>query len=232
MKRIVVMALSVALALIVASPVASAQVGQGAKASGKAAELAADWWQWALSKPVEDNPLFGGDPNYSEEQCDGQPVSDTPGKKWFLAGTLDGSEVQRTCTIPVGTQLFFPVVNVVVFPFPEETEEDVLAQANEFINSVLADPKLSMSVTVDGKEVIESKRIVRAEAPLFSGESPLLDPEPYEAVADGLWVTLPPLSKGEHTIHVEVSAPNVDADKDVPGIEGFFQDNTYNLTVQ
>jgi hypothetical protein len=79
MKRIVLMALSVVLALIMASPMVSAQVGQGAKASGKASELAADWWIWALSKPVADNPLVGGDPNYNEEQCDGQPVGEVPG---------------------------------------------------------------------------------------------------------------------------------------------------------
>ena len=232
MKRIVLMALSVVLALVVAAPMASAQVGQGAAASEKAEGLVAAWWQWALSKPVEDNPLFGGDPNYSEEQCDGQPLTDASVKKWFLAGTFSGDEVVRTCTMPVGTQLFFPVANVVVLPFPDETEDEVLTQANEFVNSVLTDSELSMTVKVDGKEIIESKRIVRAEAPLFSGESPLLGPDSYEAVADGLWVTLPPLSKGEHTIHVEVSAPNVDANKDEPGIEGFFQDNTYNLTVQ
>ena len=47
----------------------------------------------------------------------------------------------------------------------------------------------------------------------------------YEGVADGLWVTLPPLSKGEHTIHFEMSAPSV-------GEEGFSQDNTYHLTVE
>ncbi len=231
MKRIMVIALSVLLALVVASPMASAQVGQGAKASGKAAELAADWWIWALTNPVADNPLFGGDPNYNEEQCDGQPVTDTPGKKWFLAGTLDGSEVERTCTMPVGTQLFFPVVNVAVFPFPEETEEEVLAQANEFIDSVLNDPELTMSVTVDGKE-IKSKRLVRAEAPLFSGESPLLDPNSYQAVADGLWAALPPLSKGEHTIHIVVKAPKVDVDPETPGIQEFSQNVTYHLTVQ
>ncbi len=221
MKRIMVMAFGVVLALVVASPMASAQVGQGAAASGKAAELAAEWWQWALSRPVEDNPLFGGDPDYNDEQCDGQPVSDTPGKKWFLAGTFDGSAVERTCTMPVGRQLFFPVVNVAVVPDPGETEEEVLAQANEFIDSVLADPELSMTVSVDGKTV-KAKRLVRAEAPLFTGESPLLDPGSYQAVADGLWAALPPLSKGEHTIHFEISAPSV----------GFSQDNTYHLTVE
>src|SRR5215218_9807470 len=104
MKRAIVMALSVILALVVASPMALGQVGQGAAASGKASELAADWWQWGSSKPVAENPLLGGDPNYTEEQCDGQPVSDTPGKKWFLAGAFGSGAVERTCTMPVGTQ--------------------------------------------------------------------------------------------------------------------------------
>ncbi len=45
MKRILLMVVGVLLALALASPVASAQVGQGAKASGKASELGAAWWQ-------------------------------------------------------------------------------------------------------------------------------------------------------------------------------------------
>ena len=59
MKRIVVMALSVVLALVVAMPMALGQVGQGSKASGTASELAAAWWQWALSEPVAKYPLAG-----------------------------------------------------------------------------------------------------------------------------------------------------------------------------
>jgi hypothetical protein len=228
MRRIVVLALGVLLALALAAPLASAQVGQGAKASGKASELAADWWQWALAEPVATNPLVGsyaGGP-----QCDGRPVSDVPGKKWFLAGSFDGSTVERTCTMPVGTQLFFPVGNYVfLITEPEETEEIAREAANGFIDAVLADPEFSMIVTVDGKEV-KSKRIVRADSPLFSATVPEnnlfsaccgLPAGDYDAVADGLWAALPPLSKGEHTIHFEISAPSL----------GFSQDNTYYLTV-
>lgn len=239
MKRMIVMAVSILLALTLAMPAAFGKAGQDEKAPGATGELVTAWWQWALSKPVEGNPLFGGDPNYSEEQCDGKPLgrpgTGITGDTWFLAGTLDGSEVERTCTVPADTTLFFPLFNVAVFPFPEEGEEDVLAQANAFIDSVLDDPDFGMVVTVDGKAVPKG-RILRAEAPLFSGESPLLGedgttPVSYEAVADGLWVTLPPLTEGEHTIHWEVSAPNVDTDPNTPGAEGFFQNNTYHLTV-
>ena len=227
MRRIIIMALSVVLALSLAMPTALGQVGHGSKASGKAAELAAAWWQWALSEPVATNPLVGsytGGP-----QCDGQPLSDTSGKKWFLAGAFGSGEVERTCTMPVGTQLFFPVGNVIyVNTEPTDTEQVARDYVNKFMNDVLADPDFSMVVTVDGKEV-KSKRIVRAETDLFTVTLPEdnlfssfgVHAGDYDAVADGLWAALPPLPPGEHTIHFEISAPSLD----------FSQDITYHLTV-
>jgi hypothetical protein len=225
-KRIIIMALGVLMALALATSMALAQVGQGAAASGTPEELAAAWTQWAYSKPAADSPLIGS--YKGGAQCDGTPLSPTQGKTWFLAGTSDGSKVTRTCTMPVETQLFFPVVSVVGFPFPNtnETKQTERAAAIAFINAVLADPKFSMLVTVDGK-MVASDRIVRARSgPYFTLTLPeenvvgVLAGE-YEATADGLWVTLPPLPPGKHTIHFEASAPTV----------GFSQNNTYKLTV-
>ena len=232
MKRIIIMALGVLMALALATPMALAQVGQGAAASGTATELAVAWTQWAYSKPVGVSPLIGsyeGGP-----KCDGTPVSPTQGKQWFLAGTSDGSEVVRTCTMPVGTHLFFPVVSVVGFPFPnapDETPETERALAIAYIDEVLAAPDFSMLVTVDGK-MVKSNRIVRAgniSGPFFTLTLPeenvvgVLAGE-YEATANGLWVTLPPLPPGEHTIHFEMSATTTTFGR-------VTQDNTYNLTV-
>ena len=51
-KRTIVMAIGVLLALIVAMPMAVGAVGQGSKkATGKTAKLAAAWTQWAYSQP-------------------------------------------------------------------------------------------------------------------------------------------------------------------------------------
>ena len=47
MKRLVMMALGFILALVLASPVAFAQVEQSAQASTGTSQLAAAWWQWA-----------------------------------------------------------------------------------------------------------------------------------------------------------------------------------------
>ena len=218
MKRVVLIALSVVLALGLASPMALGQVGQGANASGKAGEEVAAWWQWALSKPAAENPLIG---DYSGgPQCDGEPVTDVSGKKWFLGGSLSEEPVVRTCTAPVGTQFFFPVVNNLNIPFPGETEEELLQQVNERLDAQLANA--TWVVTVDGRTVKE-ERLVRAVTGFFTAEVPeggLLDPGSYRLVAAGLWGTLPPLPPGEHIVHFEISGGSFD------------QDITYYLTVE
>jgi len=228
------MALGVLMALALATPMALAGVGQGENAADTPEELAAVWTQWAFSKPVDvDSPLIGsykGGP-----RCDGTPLSPTQGNTWFLAGSFGGgSVVKRTCTMPANTQLFFPVVNWIAFPFaPEETPQNQRKAAIDAMDATLNDPKFRMSVTVDGNEV-NSNQIVRAISPAYFSvtmpEENAFDPlvrggvpgDVYEGwTTDGLWVTLPPLPPGEHTIHFEARARSV----------GVSQDNTYILTV-
>ena len=219
MKRAIVMAIGVLLALIVAVPMAFAQGGQGSKATDKVAESSVDWWKWALSKPEAKSPLTGS--YEGGAKCDGTPVSPTPGNTWFLAGTTTGRKVKRTCTVPVKTELFFPVVNVVFFPFlKDETRHNQRQLAKRFIREVVNAPDFRKSVAVDGKKV-ESERIVRALSPVFSFtvreenifDCPKCKPpvdvpagKYDDASSNGLWVTLPPLSKGKHQIHFEMSA--------------------------
>jgi hypothetical protein len=236
-KRAIVMAISVILALIVALPMAFGQVGKGADASGTAEELAAAWWQWALSKPTADSPLIG---SYSGgAPCDGTPVTPTQGKQWFLAGEwIGGSVVERTCTMPVGTHLFFPVVNVVAFPFAAgEDEANQRELVIKYMNNVLSDPEFGYVVKVDGKEV-KSNRIVSALSPVFTLTLPdrnlfgIPAGEYDHASANGLWVALPPLPPGEHKIHFAMSAPNADGDPVTAGVQHILPQNiTYNLTV-
>ena len=136
----------------------------------------------------------------------------------------------RTCTVPVGTQLFFPVFNNIwINTEPDETAKLAHREARKFTKSMLADPEFSMSVTVDGK-VVKSNRIVRAESPpgLFTVTVPknnlfgaALRAGSYPAAADGFWAAQPPMYRGQHTIHNEMSATK----------EGISQDNTNHQTV-
>jgi hypothetical protein len=233
-RTMLVAALGVLLALAVATPVAWGQAEQqGSTTYGRTGKLAAAWWQWALSKPVAKNPTIG---SYSGgPKCNGRPVSATPGDKqwWFLAGATGGTKprVERTCTMPAGRWLFFPVANYVyINTEPTDNEEVARQAANEYMDSVMSDPDLSIAVSVDGQEVLR-----RADSPLFTVkipehnvfDSPTFDlpAGSYDGVADGLWATVPPLSKGKHTVHFKLSAPNV-------GTEGVTQNNTYHLTVR
>lgn len=237
----IVMAASVLLALSLAMPVAFGQVGTASTASGASQKLVTAWWQWALANHKANNPLFRGDPNYSAKQCDGAPLKNGLDNWWFLAGTLNQRTVVRTCTIPDDKRLFFPAfTTAIIATEPSDTEASMLAQAHDFMKAVRGSRGFKMVVKVDGK-VVPNKNIVRAESPLFSGESLLLSdlgfgdgktPYSYQAVADGRWVRVPALSEGKHRIHWEISAPNADTDPNTAGPEGFFQNNTYRLRVR
>jgi hypothetical protein len=233
-----VAAIGAALALMaLAVPQASAQAGHRSARQERIGELGADWWQWAAQKPKPINPTVG---SYSGgPKCDG--ASGERGV-WFLAGSYNGTKVVRHCTIPVGTKLFFPIVNYFngdrKAKFDEKTyRHDV----NRFIDKALKGG--TTYATVDGKPARPVSG-ERADTPVFTLTFPkhnLYGAPPgftQLSVADGVWVLEHPLSKGEHplskiehplskgehTIRFGGSFPNA------PG-GGFEQDNTYKLRV-
>jgi hypothetical protein len=61
------------------------------------------WWQWAASTPAPQNPVADTTGEHCEE---GQS-----GRVWYLAGTVGSGSVTRTCTVPTGRALFFPIIN-------------------------------------------------------------------------------------------------------------------------
>jgi hypothetical protein len=177
-------------------------------------EWAARWWQWALGAPVATNPVLD---STGEDCAVGQS-----GHVWFLAGTFGGT-VERTCTIPVGTSLFFPVVNFAsIATEPDETEELVHGKVTARANSV--DTSLLVA-EVDGS-AIANLDAYRAHSPtfyvtlpdgnLFGAPAGTYGP----AAADGFWLMLAPLPPGTHTVHFGGVLPN-----------GTTVDATYTLQV-
>ena len=213
MKRAIVMALSVILALIVAAPMALGQTQATSGNSLDPGQLSAQWWKWALQKPADQSPLVG---SYSGgPQCQGQRDG-----VFFLAGTLTGEPVTRECTVSSGTWLFFPVVNSFCGDVKGTGSEQEFRQcARDSLDQILQGS--SIFVTVDGEPV----SVQRAESPLFTVTLPQNNvlgapPGAYDVVSDGVWVLLPPLSEGTHTIHFGATGG------------GFTQDNTYIITVR
>lgn len=147
------------------------------------------------------------------------------GKIWFLAGTF-GRTSNRECTIPKGKALFFPIINTLWW-VPEDGNN--VAEVRALANAQI-DPTTSLEVIIDGV-VIEDPFAYRAQSlpggfalnfgPLLAdfGFPPTPDPRD-PAVADGYWILLTPLRKGEHEIEFRSSAP-----------PSFNLDVTYQLTV-
>jgi len=169
-------------------------------------ELSARWWQWLLSIPAATNPNLGGD-------CTQGQYDDV----WFLAGAFGGTGITRSCTIPTGKPIFFPVVNSVSFkPTSAETLLLLRSLAAGFIDSVI-----SHGCTVDGEPVMS----YRVRSPSFSFIAPpgalVKASGTNPMVSDGYWVLLDPLPLGTHTVHFNTATSG-----------GFTLDMTYTLTVQ
>lgn len=181
-------------------------------------EWAAEWWTWLASIPATSNPQL----DETGEFCDvGQS-----GPVWFLAASFGGGVWERECEVPAGKSIFFPIVPA-AFWVPEDgdTEEEVRAAANASMDGVDF-----LECTVD-EVPLENLFDYRAESPAFTLPDTLLvdfgfdEGDRFPAVADGYWIMLAPLSRGEHVVrfrmHIE-EGPFAGSEYDV----------TYFLTVR
>ena len=242
-----------AASLLVASAASAGHFGKAIAPGSLAAafrggypELTVKWWTWATGIYPE-TPIL----DETGELC-GQGQR---GPVWFLAGSF-GSTVVRDCTVPRWKTLFFPVFNTLWWvPEDGNTAAEVRTLSNDstvpvfgcelrpgtpypdgVCNNNVA--QLEMEVLVDGT-ALEDIFGYRAQSPPggssykinegsfgnvgFGFEPGDRDP----AVADGYWVMLRPLSRGEHTIVIRAFVPDMFG----PGAN-FDLDVTYNLTVK
>ena len=182
-------------------------------------------WQWLYSLPADRHPLFD-----TADVSVGQS-----GDVWFLGGTyttttdtngvLHGAAV-RDCVIPQGKSLFFPLIDA-----ESSTAEGngtnyaaLLAHSKALIDGVD-----TLSCAIDGR-VLSNLTSYRAASDLFTwGPLPTNnvfgDPANFpagttsQAVSDGYFLMVQPLSPGDHSIHF------------TGGVPGFHLDITYNITV-
>ena len=195
-------------------------------------KLAAEWWQWAFSFPVSNNPLFD---LTGESACLGDQG---PGNVFFLAGVFNESgTATRNITVPSGSRLFFPLLNVVwdnVGVDPPFTVQQLYEQAAANVATTT-----ELHATIDGRPVQNLFGYRAQSAPFcytlpatdnvyqFFGAGDLLSPFACSsgfcvcpAVADGYWLLTTPLPVGQHTI-------NFGGSNSTP----FTLDITYNITV-
>lgn len=205
-KRLSSIALVFASAITLVATSGAAQagvIGPGEEVAGKSqAAWTADWWQWAMSFPFASSPMFDGDGSRAGYGNTG-PV-------FFVAGAF-GGDYTRKFNVPAGKPLFVPVVNAIAFQtLATDTEADLRA---------LAEPTnvFAMWATVNGTSLNAQLLNHRQQSPLFKLSSPLLadfgfcwndstedptcsNPPVYQdgdAVSDGYWLMLEPLSLGQ-----------------------------------
>jgi hypothetical protein len=153
-------------------------------------EWSVEWWRWALSIPLERNPINEGPCGEAQDF----PV-------FFLAGNLAGSS-KRTCTVPCGKPIFFPIINF-IFTAPPECFD--CASCRDLARSH-AKTVFRLGCEIDGKALDEKTLLRHREMSpdCFDLEHVEIfyDPGRYEiAYADGYWIMLEPLCAGEeHTL--------------------------------
>jgi len=68
------------------------------------AEWSIQWWQWVSAIPKDQSPLL--------DETGANAAVGQSGPVWFLCGTAGSLPVvERTCTVPHGKGILFPIIN-------------------------------------------------------------------------------------------------------------------------
>ncbi|RBP48818.1 hypothetical protein [Arenicella xantha] len=151
------------------------------------------WWQWTQTMPKEVSPISDA----TGENChQGQN-----GDVWFLAGGYGSSKVTRTCTIPEGKHIFFPVINMLYYPKEKHSPSCASVKKGAALNN---EELLSIRVELDQIKAINPAHYRLSSPGCFDLFGLLPEdvgaPEIFPSASDGYWVMLKPLSKGKHSL--------------------------------
>ncbi|MEZ5541212.1 MAG: hypothetical protein R3F42_04120 [Pseudomonadota bacterium] len=187
--------LLLALALTVARAPADDGIVQDEPVLAKSlADYANAWWQWTVSMPDSESPV--------KDRTGARCGVNQAGPVWFLAGGYGSSKIRRSCTIPAGVHVFFPVINMLYYPGNADSE---LTCAEAKASAALNNQYLrSFKVVVDDHEYVNPVFFRTASESCFD----LIARMPgsynpatvYPAATDGYWVMLKPLRPGSHRI--------------------------------
>lgn len=195
-------------------------------------EWAELWWQWCYSFLGSNSPVNDSTGQFSK---DGQ-IHDSV---WFLAGTF-GGKVERNCTLTKETSIFFPILNDIISYYTDpqlKTPSDLDAYAKLDL-----DHTNLISAKLDGHEIPELHSF-RVHTHLFPinvpGQKDKESRVKTEAVSDGYWLFLKPLSPGIHKLQFLGEKLEFDmiqdyqnfTEDDIKALPKFRVEVTYNLEI-
>lgn len=144
------------------------------------------WWQWALSFDDDDSPLADRDGRLCAEGQSG-PV-------WFLAGTYGTARTVRSCRVPAGKTLFFPLINYVTLE-PDDQDESCAALKQRA--AALTPAPTALVLEVNGKRFKGLAAHRQATRRCFH----ITEDDDTRAAGNGFYVALGPLKKGRYTLN-------------------------------
>jgi hypothetical protein len=149
------------------------------------------WWEWAGSFEQHDSPVA----DTTGALCGSRQSGDV----WFLAGTYGTQRTIRTCRVPAGKHLFFPLINYVVAPRSGRGSNcaSVTATAARITNPVAA-----LVLEVDGvrHDGLDKHRFATGDCFDLGARTPEKI-RVFPAAANGYYVMLAPLPPGRHTLN-------------------------------
>ncbi len=155
-------------------------------------EWTTKWWEWALSIPIQFNPVLDNTGQYADRN-QRDPV-------WFLAGTIgdDNIVAYRTCTVPKQKAILFPIINYIYTEDRPFDETKLVKHVKQDIDDIVV-----KEATIDGHQVpiyrvnsdpyvfnLRVTEINRLGIPVGNSD----------ASADGYWVFIKSLDSGHHEI--------------------------------
>ena len=169
------------------------------------------WWQWVFSIPADDNPLLD---LTGEKAAIGQS-----GDVFFLVGLWNPAgqaTVERWVTVPRNTTLFLPTINYVWWKAEvcqcDLPREEMIAVFYSALDWAVTNTVAELRASVDGQPLQELFQYRATSPRAFVGQYPEnsiisiypeigTDPGVLDTiVADGYWLMLAPLKKGEHVV--------------------------------
>lgn len=144
------------------------------------------WWRWALSFDEDDGPVADRDGSLCAEGQQG-PV-------WFLAGTYGTARTVRTCRVPAGKTLFFPLINTITYE-PDDADESCTSLKRRVAELTPAPDALLLDV--NGKRFNGLAAHRQATRRCFH----IADDDDTLAAGNGFYVALGPLKKGRYTLN-------------------------------
>lgn len=179
------------VALLAAFPLARAQTAPLIPptkpiAGASQEEWSKRWWRWALSFDDEDSPVADRDGSLCAQGQQG-PV-------WFLAGTYGSARTVRSCRVPAGKTLFFPLVNYITYE-PDDADESC-ASLKQRAADLTPEPD-ALVLEVNGKRFSGLAAHRQATRRCFH----IADDDDTRAAGNGFYVALGPLKKGRYTLN-------------------------------